>query len=1062
MSAGLLAFAHTMSLTQTDLRQIATGALTLDERLALPDTAFVADPGAVQRRLDHWRRSLGEDFPDRLGKRLAQLDLSEARAAMLMGGLRPDALTVLPDWTRALADLAPAFALDIPVPADLAEIPFADLLWPLARLAGTRIMTRHPDLAALLTDQAQEDIDAALLRILSTVTAHSLFAEFDLWRRLRRGGDPYGSFVRHFRAAGHVAFLREYPVLARRIVTFVESHIRTTAQFLTRLAADTKALAAAGDLPVARLNIGLSDRHDGGATVILVDFASGRKLVYKPKPIEPEIWFNDFAHAAGTLANIPGGLVRPGLLALARDGYGWVGYIEHLTCTAPDQVERYYRRAGGLAALVHLINGYDFHEENVIASGEWPTLVDFETLFNPEPLRPDGQDRPQWSVFSVMDTMLLTAWMPSAQGGSVDIGGFTGCLDDVAQHKAQYLDPNSATMRWGIMPKPPRRGSNLVRLGDQPQRLADHLAPFRDGFSRVFRAVRDKAGTGLDALIARAETLEFRHILRHTRIYVTLLEASYHPDLNRDGIALSLHYEQVMRVTFLGSWKRDQADFARQEQAELMAEDVPVFTRRNDGRDLLSVTGAAVRGFFGNSGIDAFRRHLALTSEDELWRQIELVNAAVFAAGATPATLRAGVEGDAFAPVAEAARSDDMLTERAAQIGRDLIRRAFVAPNGGLNWQGAVPSDAHRRYQVGGLDQGVYAGNGGIALFLAVLDRALPGQGFADAARATVSMAPEDFGRPEDVATFRVPIGGYSGAGALIYANVRLAALLDDPAPLGAALRLAGLLSPVHIHMDTQFDVLNGSAGLILALLDLAQASGEPRCLTLAEVAGDHLLAHAVAQGDTLAWPTIEGLLHGGFAHGAAGIAVALIRLGHRLGRDDFVRAGHAALGFQARLWDAAQTNWRDTRREDGACSCQWCYGAAGTGFAYLALSGLLPDATTREGTDRAARAVSGASAALVDHLCCGNAGSVMLLMRAGQPKAARPMAVGLATARATPGDFVLYPRGTYAPPLRQPVFPGLMQGTAGIGLTLLSVARPDLPIPDVMTLSAPNRRHAA
>src|SRR3712207_8377597 len=43
---------------------------------------------------------------------------------------------------------------------------------------------------------------------------------------------------------------------------------------------------------------------------------------------------------------------------------------------------RYYERAGMLLCLFYVLEGTDCHYENIIASGEYPVLIDTETLMH--------------------------------------------------------------------------------------------------------------------------------------------------------------------------------------------------------------------------------------------------------------------------------------------------------------------------------------------------------------------------------------------------------------------------------------------------------------------------------------------------------------------------------------------------------------------------------------------------------------------------------------------------------------------------------------------------------
>src|SRR5258706_9439201 len=98
--------------------------------------------------------------------------------------------------------------------------------------------------------------------------------------------------------AAAAAILNEYPVLARLVVEELEIWVATSLELLARLAADWPHLVAAffaGQDPgsLTALDGGAGDRHRGGRTVRIATFASGAKLVYKPRPLAVDGHFQE-------------------------------------------------------------------------------------------------------------------------------------------------------------------------------------------------------------------------------------------------------------------------------------------------------------------------------------------------------------------------------------------------------------------------------------------------------------------------------------------------------------------------------------------------------------------------------------------------------------------------------------------------------------------------------------------------------------------------------------------------------------------------------------------------
>ena len=90
-----------------------------------------------------------------------------------------------------------------------------------------------------------------------------------------------------------------------------------------------------------------------------------------------------------------------------------------------------------LLCLVHVLEGQDFHGENLIAKGEYPVLVDLEALLhnqiNSQPIpKKDALSIAHKEIAeSVFQTYLLPQWGLSANDAlKVDLGGLSNMEED--------------------------------------------------------------------------------------------------------------------------------------------------------------------------------------------------------------------------------------------------------------------------------------------------------------------------------------------------------------------------------------------------------------------------------------------------------------------------------------------------------------------------------------------------------------------------------------------------------------------------------------------------------
>jgi len=300
-----------------------------------------------------------------------------------------------------------------------------------------------------------------------------------------------------------------------------------------------------------------------------------------------------------------------------------------------------------------------------------------------------------------------------------------------------------------------------------------------------------------------------------------------------------------------------------------------------------------------------------------------------------------------------------------------------------------------------------------------------------------------------------------SGLGSLVYALLKIGALLGEPALIRDAQELSGLITPCRILGDENLDVMFGAAGALLALLALdREVSGpdaqESTPLELAVACAARLLSQRTRRvGRLQVWPMgSEKRPVGGFAHGASGIACALIRLFGRTGEPELLAAAREGIAYERTLYVTDGWNWRISWRPGARLGRSWCNGASGVALSRLEILNF-------EATPEAAREVREAldvtgSPELDDDdlLCCGNMGRVDILLHAacklGDESlhvAARSLACHVLERAREREGFGLMAASRYS------FDPRFFLGLAGIGYTLLRLADP-LGLPCVLALA--------
>lgn len=392
----------------------------------------------------------------------------------------------------------------------------------------------------------------------------------------------------------------------------------------------------------------------------------------------------------------------------------------------------------------------------------------------------------------------------------------------------------------------------------------------------------------------------------------------------------------------------------------------------------------------------------------------------------------------------------------AGVIGEFLLNQAMPAPDQSPTWGRGVDLANNPALNVG-----IFSGRTGEALFLAALYACTADRRFHDTAREVFASI---CGAIPDRETARQLIDrvglGLTGGGSLIYALMRASEWLEGPELLQTARLLASAITEEVAAADRKLDVMWGSAGAIPALLLLADDT-EADATRSAVWCAEQILRNRIVDEGTgrYAWgPSLE-IPHTGFAHGTTGIACALLRLYQRVPDSRYRDAAFNGFHFERSLYVAPVNDWLDWRDQASPrFVSSWCHGAAGIGLSRVAALNVAPDDERQAvllDLERAVTKVSSGGLPGYSTLCCGSMGRVDLVLSAGLVlhrddlvARARRMATGAVNALNTRGY-----RPVNGTDERTPFGPGMWQGAAGIGYTLLRTWDPAR-LPSVATLS--------
>jgi lantibiotic modifying enzyme len=330
----------------------------------------------------------------------------------------------------------------------------------------------------------------------------------------------------------------------------------------------------------------LGDSHRGGRSVVIVELGDGKRIVYKPRPMAVDLHFQELIRWLNREGLWPA--LRP-IRILDRGAYGWSELVEQKECESAGEVADFYRRLGALLALFHALGSSDIHQENLIAAGAHPVVVDLETALQPR----SDHDRA-----TVLQSGLLPRDLTAADGTSVDVSGIGGEGEN----------------------RPVLRGEKV-----DCRRYVDSIA---EAFSRAYRLLERKRQELLspEGPLSWFQRDEVRTVLRPSQVYARAIEQSFHPLFLRDPAQRRPLFELV--------WAAAEADPKRKlvlasEIDDLLEGDIPVFFTGADSLDLRDGHGRTIPGFWACSALAHGRQRLASLGRSDLETQVGLVRSSL-------------------------------------------------------------------------------------------------------------------------------------------------------------------------------------------------------------------------------------------------------------------------------------------------------------------------------------------------------------------------------------------------------------------------------------------------
>ena len=582
-----------------DLQGLIATATPLWERFRpgrSPSPGAIAESVRIQLRKDRWQSVMGGGIA--LKRRLTPGAIGSLDPLLGDRVSFADHLDI-PDWASTIEQVLDKLrhpgasqVLGADPTHPNRALPFEEVFQPFLSVAADRLLKKADGHLKVLAPLAKCTLEHQLSAHLSFVANLTLAEDFslfcfqrapayafhDLWNQTETSTQLYDEYVKQLLNGRLGSLFQRKPVLARLLGQSVNQWISSVANLCNRFILDFRLLrdkfnwgSMSPDSAVAMVRTDISDRHWGGQTVLELILQCGSRIVYKPRSVKAEeVFYLFLSQLATERLSLPLHI----LSFIDRTTYGWCEVARWEPCHSAEGITRFYRRAGMLLAVLHLLSITDIHCENVIAFGEQPVVVDLETMLNGWV----SADRP-WSV---INTGFLPRWQTAPNGHAFDMSGL--CADeaqDAGIPRRAWRKLNTDQMHLSDGTSARASMSHRPTFENRVASVRDHVSELTAGFEEMYSHLLERRTTLLNnvSLLEAFNDLDIRVLLRGTATYTRLQLRLLHPEFMSCGVDRSIELEWLARpLSGPNPRKIDRDRIYRHELDAMEKLDVPVFT----------------------------------------------------------------------------------------------------------------------------------------------------------------------------------------------------------------------------------------------------------------------------------------------------------------------------------------------------------------------------------------------------------------------------------------------------------------------------------------------------
>lgn len=778
--------------------------------------------------------------------------------------------------------------------------------------------------------------------------------------------ERYLMFCRRFREDSFFRdFCTKYDVLIMKIRNIVNHTLTLYEEAITAIVNDQNEIYEKFKICIEDIsNIALTDgdSHNNGKRAMLFVF-NERKIIYKPHSLSNDLFLENVYTEFNKC--LPLSLKSP--KTITKDNYGWQEFILKEECKTEEEYKNYYYRYGEMICIAYCLNMTDLHMENLISHGEYPVIIDTETVisndsynFDKEKVAVMNCDTPvklmNRSISkSVMNTQLLPV---NVLGGVFDI--------DLSPLAINNTQKSNKMLQYKVV----EEFTDNIHVDAQyyEQIVSDtkhlehnackYLKKILDGFTECYICIlanKTYYRTFIEKEMIRNK-LVLRQVLRPTYVYGKFLDASNHPDYLQDI------NKQVSLISKLKSLQyRNDQKMSKQSDMEITSilnGDVPYFYVKADSKSLQSIYGD-IEAFYSKTIIDLVVERISLMSEDNLITQQRLIRLSMSTLLDSNWNHSERTETETVSNYTLYCFGDDK--EIVQNVGDYLCHEAI--------WDDTKkfciwPSHAllTPKLKVSPSSFYLYDG-GGTVLFLNYLANETKDNQY----RVVADGIMQGFLYNQEY----LSLSAYNGIGSLLYIYYSLYKLRKDEKYYIKYKQCLKQVEKVELTDGMPIDYINGLSGMAVLLENLYCEEQDQMLLQLAKKYTDYCIEH------------LDEMKLTGLAHGYSGIILAVAGYYGICKEEKYYNEAIRIISKENEYYDTSKNNWKDLRKDvKDSDPVYWCHGATGICLTRMKAYELLDSKVCKFDMEKCIKKIRDDMMRLKDHsLCHGMFGNLDCLI---------------------------------------------------------------------------------